>query len=63
MKWQFSNDAPIYAQLIAQIKVGIVSGEADHQDSVLTDKEKKANNTIMTCVSRGCGGKKLVLDI
>ena len=26
MKWQFSNDAPIYAQLIAQIKVGIVSG-------------------------------------
>lgn len=44
-------------------EVGIVSGEADHQDSVLTDKEKKANNTIMTCVSRGCGGKKLVLDI
>jgi len=26
LKWQFSNDAPIYAQLIAQIKVGIVSG-------------------------------------
>ena len=26
MKWQFSNDAPIYAQLIGQIKVGIVSG-------------------------------------
>ena len=26
MRWQFSNDAPIYAQLIAQIKVGIVSG-------------------------------------
>ena len=26
MKWRFSNDAPIYAQLIAQIKVGIVSG-------------------------------------
>ena len=26
MKWQFSNDAPIYAQLIEQIKVGIVSG-------------------------------------
>ena len=26
MKWQFSNDAPIYAQLIAQIKVCIVSG-------------------------------------
>ena len=26
MKWQFSNDTPIYAQLIEQIKVGIVSG-------------------------------------
>lgn len=26
MKWLFSNDAPIYAQLITQIKVGIVSG-------------------------------------
>lgn len=26
MKWQFSNDAPIYAQLIQQIKVGIVTG-------------------------------------
>lgn len=26
MLWQFSNDSPIYAQLIWQIKVGIVSG-------------------------------------
>ena len=26
MKWQFSNDAPIYSQLIMQIKVGIVAG-------------------------------------
>ena len=26
MKWQFSNDAPIYSQLIQQIQVGIVSG-------------------------------------
>ncbi|SFP49593.1 DNA-binding transcriptional regulator YhcF, GntR family [Oscillibacter sp. PC13] len=26
MKWEFSSDAPIYAQLILQIKVGIVSG-------------------------------------
>ena len=26
MQWQFSNDAPIYTQLIWQIKVGIVSG-------------------------------------
>ena len=26
MKWQFSGDAPIYSQLVVQIKVGIVSG-------------------------------------
>lgn len=26
MNWQFSNNAPIYSQLIGQIKLGIVSG-------------------------------------
>lgn len=26
MKWLFSNDAPIYAQLVEQIKVGVVTG-------------------------------------
>ncbi|WP_300412930.1 GntR family transcriptional regulator [uncultured Oscillibacter sp.] len=26
MQWQFSNDAPIYTQLIQQVKVGIVTG-------------------------------------
>ena len=26
MNWQFSNDAPIYAQRIGQIRAGIVSG-------------------------------------
>ncbi len=26
MKWSFSNDLPIYAQLIEQIKVGIATG-------------------------------------
>ena len=26
MNWQFSNNAPIYSQLIAQITMGIVSG-------------------------------------
>lgn len=44
-------------------EVGIVAGEADHQDAVLTPKEKAANNSIMTCVSRGKCGQKLVLDI
>lgn len=26
MNWQFSNSAPIYTQLIGQIRAGIVSG-------------------------------------
>ena len=26
MKWSFANDLPIYAQLIVQIKVGVVTG-------------------------------------
>ena len=26
MKWSFSNDVPIYSQLIEQIKIGIVTG-------------------------------------
>lgn len=26
MRWFFSNDAPIYTQLIEQIQVGIVTG-------------------------------------
>ena len=26
MKWEFQNDAPIYTQLITQIKLGIVTG-------------------------------------
>ncbi len=26
MQWQFSNDAPIYTQMIQQVKVGIVTG-------------------------------------
>lgn len=26
MHWQFSNDAPIYSQLIEQIKIAVVSG-------------------------------------
>ena len=26
MQWQFSNETPIYSQLVEQIKIGIVSG-------------------------------------
>jgi ferredoxin-NADP reductase len=40
----------------------VISGIPDHRDSVLTDKERAANKTMMIC----CGGSKsdkLVLDI
>lgn len=30
----------------------VVSGEVEHRDSVLTDEEKDANETMMICVSR-----------
>jgi ferredoxin len=41
----------------------MISGKADHRDSILSEGEQKANLTMMICVSRaerGCG--KLVLD-
>ena len=33
-----------------------------HRDSVLTDRQRTAGNTMMTCVSRA-GGDRLVLDL
>jgi ferredoxin len=40
----------------------IVSGEADHRDSILSDDERAANKTMMICVSRA-KGTRLVLEI
>jgi ferredoxin-NADP reductase len=40
----------------------IVSGEADHRDSILSSNERAANKTMMICVSRA-KGSRLVLDI
>jgi ferredoxin-NADP reductase len=40
----------------------VLSGEIDHRDSVLTDRQRAAGNTMMTCVSRA-GGGRLVLDL
>ena len=44
-------------------EVGMVSGKAEHRDLVMSEKEKRENNSLMTCVSRGACGSKLVLDI
>jgi ferredoxin-NADP reductase len=43
-------------------ETGVISGTPDHRDSVLTEKERAANKTMMIC----CGGSKsdkLVLDV
>ena len=40
----------------------VLSGEIDHRDSVLTDRQRAAGNTMMTCVSRA-NGDRLVLDL
>lgn len=40
----------------------VVEGEPDHRDSVLTDAERAAGETMLICVSR-CRGRRLVLDL
>jgi ferredoxin-NADP reductase len=40
----------------------IMSGEADHRDSILSSSERAANQSMMICVSRAKGAR-LVLDI
>ncbi|MEU0037259.1 PDR/VanB family oxidoreductase [Streptomyces sp. NPDC006333] len=40
----------------------VLEGTPDHRDSVLTDAERAAGETMLICVSR-CRGKRLVLDL
>ncbi|MEV1082584.1 PDR/VanB family oxidoreductase [Streptomyces sp. NPDC050211] len=40
----------------------VIEGTPDHRDSVLTDEEREAGETMLICVSR-CQGKRLVLDL
>ncbi len=48
--------------LCGTCEVGVVSGEVDHRDSVLSPSEKQENTRLMACCSR-CSSKKLVLDL
>ena len=43
-------------------ETGVLAGEPEHRDSLLTNEERAANDTMMICVSRSCGAK-LVLDL
>lgn len=40
----------------------IIEGEAEHRDSVLSEEEQAANESMMICVSRACGDR-IVLDL
>ncbi|MEU2426765.1 PDR/VanB family oxidoreductase [Streptomyces sp. NPDC007851] len=40
----------------------VLEGTPDHRDSVLTEQERAAGETMLICVSR-CRGKRLVLDL
>ncbi|MCI2415843.1 PDR/VanB family oxidoreductase [Saccharopolyspora sp. K220] len=40
----------------------VLYGVPDHRDSLLTDEERAANDTMMICVSRSCSAR-LVLDL
>ncbi|GAA3236648.1 PDR/VanB family oxidoreductase [Pseudonocardia petroleophila] len=43
-------------------ETGVLSGEVDHRDSLLTDAEQAAHDTMFVCVSRAACGR-LVLDL
>lgn len=43
-------------------ETAVLEGEVDHRDSLLTEDERAANDTMLICVSRARGGR-LVLDL
>lgn len=43
-------------------ETAVISGEVDHRDSLLSDEEQAAMDTMMICVSR-CKGDRLVLEL
>lgn len=47
--------------LCRSCEAGVLSGQVDHRDYVLSDEERAANGSMMVCVSRGCG--TLELDV
>ncbi len=43
-------------------QVGVLEGEPEHRDDILTAAQQAANDTMLPCVSRACG-ERLVLDV
>jgi ferredoxin-NADP reductase len=44
-------------------ETAVLRGEVDHRDSILSEEERRANDTMMICVSRSASEDPLVLDI
>lgn len=49
--------------LCGTCEVGVLAGEPDHRDHLLTDREREAGHRMLPCVSRGACTSKLVLDL
>ncbi|HVS77404.1 MAG TPA: cytochrome P450/oxidoreductase [Steroidobacteraceae bacterium] len=49
--------------LCGTCEVAVVEGDIDHRDKVLSAAERAANKRMMTCCSRACVGKKLILAL
>ncbi len=47
--------------LCGECETKVLDGQVDHRDSILTAEERKANKSMMICVSR-CSAQRLVLD-
>ena len=62
MRWQFSNDAPIYAQLIAQIKVGIVSGAFPPGERLPSVRDLATEAGVNLVVSQRTAGRFVTED-
>ena len=64
MNWQFSNSAPIYTQLIGQIRAGIVSGAlAPGDNGTMQNCElcRENGRGAPACVT-GCPNKAIVYE-
>ncbi|MVW73237.1 cytochrome P450/oxidoreductase [Bordetella sp. 15P40C-2] len=49
--------------LCGSCEVAVLAGDIDHRDLVLTRAEREANTKMMSCCSRACGQRKIVLAL
>lgn len=55
--------ADCHEGLCGTCEVGVLAGEPDHRDHLLTAKEKAAGTRMLPCISRGFCNSTLVLDL